>query len=83
MWLSGYENTGAAGVVLDKRSVSQDAFRQFADRVQRRIADLKQAGSGHGQSPLISDLERLDALRRSGTLTEDEFQAAKRKLLGL
>ena len=38
------------------------------------------AGSGRVSDPL-GDLARLDDLRQRGVLTEDEFQAQKRKLL--
>jgi Short C-terminal domain len=34
------------------------------------------------QSGMVGDLERLEALRKSGTLTDDEYEAAKRRLLG-
>lgn len=39
------------------------------------------AAGGAGDDPLLDRLERLAALRDSGALTEDEFQAQKRRLL--
>ncbi|MEK6276530.1 MAG: SHOCT domain-containing protein [Actinomycetota bacterium] len=40
-----------------------------------------QIGSG-GADPSVDQLERLQKLREQGVLTEDEFQAQKRKVLG-
>jgi hypothetical protein len=34
------------------------------------------------RAKLLDDLERLAKLRESGALTQDEFDAAKKKLLG-
>jgi plasmid stability protein len=39
------------------------------------------AADATGDDPLLDRLERLAALRDSGVLTEDEFQAQKRRLL--
>ncbi len=35
------------------------------------------------QTNAVSDLERLATLREKGVVSEDEFQAAKRRLLGV
>jgi len=43
--------------------------------------DAEQAGIGPGPN-LVGDLERLAALRERGHLGDDEFAAAKRRLLG-
>jgi hypothetical protein len=39
------------------------------------------AGRGAPSSSLADELERLEALRRSGALSEEEFQRAKQRLL--
>ena len=50
----------------------EDRFARF----RATPVDSSQAGEA-----MISYLERLSALRERGALTEEEFQAAKRKLL--
>lgn len=56
----------------------------FGERLQVRLASAKQAPAPSGaNTSFINELERLVALRRADGLTEEEFQAAKRKLLGL
>jgi uncharacterized membrane protein YdbT with pleckstrin-like domain len=50
------------------------AVQQQADAVPRR--DGEAAGDGR-----YADLDRIDALRRSGALTEEEFAAEKRRIL--
>lgn len=39
------------------------------------------AASGGTRPDLVSELERLDALRRSGALSDEEYEKAKRRLL--
>jgi hypothetical protein len=41
---------------------------------------MREAGGGQGSSSL-DELERLTALHRQGSLTDDEFQSAKQQLL--
>ncbi len=52
----------------------------FGDPSDPRDGSRSGARSSSGD-PLIDRLERLTALRDSGALTEDEFQAQKRRLL--
>lgn len=40
------------------------------------------AGSGAGRPDPIEQLEKLDALRKSGALTDEEFEQQKRRVLG-
>jgi hypothetical protein len=51
----------------------------------RAVTDARRSGTptaSAGTRPdLVSELERLDALRRSGALSEDEYEKAKRRLL--
>jgi hypothetical protein len=94
--VSGYGNAGGADVQFStggwfgRPGVGADAFAEFADRLQRRVAALKSGGSPAQtvepskprNTDLVSQLEQLAALRHQGYLTEEEFEAAKRKLLG-
>jgi hypothetical protein len=53
------------------------AARHSDDAIRRYI---REAGGGPGTSSL-DELERLAALHRQGSLTDDEFQSAKQQLL--
>ncbi len=57
------------GVLLDKMGAAQKSFDQ--------------SGATAETGNLAKELERLVALRESGILSEEEFKAAKAKLLGL
>jgi uncharacterized membrane protein YdbT with pleckstrin-like domain len=74
-------------------SGGQDGQQSFSDvsqpeKVQNiihsTIRDLRAAQAPHGGplSGIAHELERLEALRDRGTLTDDEFEAQKRRLLG-
>lgn len=52
----------------------------MAGRLAHREVDV--AGSADQGPDLVSKLERLTALRQSGDLSADEFEQAKRTLLG-
>jgi hypothetical protein len=57
-------------------------FDRIAGRSQTVGAKrLKDAGVGESRPSTSDELGKLAALRSSGALTEDEFQAQKRKLL--
>jgi hypothetical protein len=57
---------------------------QTADAVNAPAADepAEQPSGGADGDDLVAKLERLRALRDDGTLTDDEFAAAKARLLG-
>lgn len=61
-------------------------FRAIKRAIERRLAETS-AASTPAPSPQkrdgLDDLERLAALRDRGILTEEEFQAKKRQILGL
>ena len=78
----GYSSTAPfwGGGVQDR------PFTAFAQRVQERVANLKRTGLAPFQAQeglVVEQLGRLASLEDSGALTEEEFQVAKRKLLGL
>ncbi len=83
---SGYSlAAGSASVFFEKNSVPEDVFLQFGERVQRRVVEMKglRSHASRGSSDSwVDELERLTALRDLGALTEEEFQVAKRKVLG-
>lgn len=95
-WLNGYiqfafvgglENLGGLmSAAEDENTVlfkegQQPAFERFRDEVMKRIA---QARAPTGPAPSAADeIERLAGLRDRRLISDDEFQAAKRKLLGI
>lgn len=90
-----FERLIAAGDLLIE-SAGTDGQQQFTDikhpeRVQNLIHAQIEKKNGRGWAPseatvsevdLTTQLERLAALRDRGALTDDEFEAQKRRLLG-
>jgi hypothetical protein len=68
------------------------ARAQQEDEQNERISDLEQqqappapdqqAPAAAASSPMLDELNQLAALHQQGVLTDDEFTAAKAKLLG-
>ncbi len=58
------------------------AARRLTEYVRQRLTASKSASAPTASTPdIITQLERLAALRAQGILTEDEFQAQKQRLL--
>lgn len=49
----------------------------------KELSDTQSPATSSSGDSIASQLERLDELRKSGALTESEFQSAKRRVLGL
>jgi hypothetical protein len=70
------------------KNVAKPTVKPFVDAVNRAREALKAAETqarnavSASAGDVVSQLERLDALRRQGVLTDDEFQTQKRRLLG-
>ena len=62
------------------RSSQNAAFENFRAEVERRMTVGVQTRQAHSS---LDDLERLASLRDKGVITEDEFQAKKKQILGL
>ena len=69
--------------------------QQYEDEQDARISDVEQQQASNQQppapapapapapsSPMVSQLNELAALHQQGVLTDDEFAAAKSKLIG-
>lgn len=68
----------------DQVQAQDAAFQSQAEIAHlRRQLDTAQAGrAGAGGGDLIAELEKLASLKSAGALSDDEFAAAKAKLLG-
>ncbi len=64
-------------VVVRPRPVTPAAPRPIAEPRPDRHADDRRPGSSSPGEPLVDRLERLAALRRSGDLTNEEYETAK------
>jgi len=78
---------GRPSVYLSLPTAQHEEFKPYLDRLRTMIQRTK---SGQGvledvvtPSTSVSELERLAALHKNGHLTDEEFRAAKAKLLGL
>src|SRR5689334_14297711 len=67
--------------------------QQYEDEQDGRISDVEQQQASYQQppapapapapaSPMVDQLNQLAALHQQGVLTDDEFAAAKAKLIG-
>ena len=57
--------------------------QQYAQQAPPAYAPAPEAAPPPAGADMTAELERLAALRNQGVLTDDEFAAAKAKLLGL
>ncbi|KAA9162591.1 SHOCT domain-containing protein [Amycolatopsis acidicola] len=72
--------TGRMQRRADERDAAEQARAQQA--ALQSQAELAQVPGQSGGSDLMSQLERLNSLHTSGVLNDQEFAAAKAKLLG-
>jgi hypothetical protein len=86
-FLGGTENKGGMfdapgdeNTVVFKKGQQAD-FERIRDALMTRIAT--RGGAERPHTSAADEIERLASLRQKGILTEDEFQAAKRKALGI
>jgi membrane protease subunit (stomatin/prohibitin family) len=69
-----------AGVAVGKHAASQQAAAQ-----QQQQAQAQQAQAPPAAAPtkdVTAELQKMGDLHKSGVLTDEEFAAAKKKLLG-
>jgi membrane protein YdbS with pleckstrin-like domain len=89
----GVESAGEGGRetfsdIRKPNMVQHEIYRQKENFEKRRMVQMGQTfaanvpqGGSHAGPSIPEQIEHLDRLRRSGTLTEDEFQAKKAELL--
>jgi hypothetical protein len=91
-FIGGQESKGGmfgsiAQASLDENAITFNkrdypAFEAIKAAIDKQIALLQDAGTPATHSD-IDDLEKLAILRDKGILTEEEFQAKKKQILGL
>lgn len=58
-------------------------FQALKREIEKRVAEAKAAGSGGGAVSVADEIAKLGQLLNSGLLTQEEFDAKKKALLGL
>ena len=66
----------------DQQQQEQDQNERPSDLEQQQAPASAQAPAPAASSPMIDQLNQLAALHQQGVLTDDEFSAAKAKLIG-
>lgn len=56
--------------------------KEIKDYIDSKIRTLRVPQAAHSATSLSDELQKLAQLREQGVLSEDEFRAAKRKLIG-
>lgn len=83
---------GGGAYVAGKRRAERSAIQQQETGPDRRLSNLEgaqpsQPGGGQataaGGQPMGDQLRQISALHQQGVLTDEEFAAAKAKLLGM
>ena len=59
-----------------------ETVREESQQVQTAVAAPPQVAAAPAQSDMIAQLQQLSQLKTAGALTDEEFAAAKAKLLG-
>ena len=68
---------------LERAMDELDIEKQYRDDSDQEDVQDAQKGQGAGQPSYIDELERLAKLKDEGVITEEDFEAKKKQLLGL
>lgn len=88
-FVGGTENkAGILAATSDENSVmftirQQPAFEEIRDAIKKRIAELRTARAGGPTASAADEIAKFAKLKEEGLLTEEEFAAKKRQLLGI
>lgn len=78
---SAAKKSDAQAQQSDAQAQQEDEQNQRIDDLEQQKAPSQQAAPATGPS-LLDQLNQLDTLHQQGALTDNEFTAAKAKLLG-
>ncbi|MBP6731491.1 MAG: SHOCT domain-containing protein [Chitinophagales bacterium] len=74
----------SGGTTLELSAIHRDGMQQVVNKIKEVQNALNtSAPASSGTSTAINDLEKLAELKAKGILTEEEFAAKKKQLLGL
>jgi hypothetical protein len=74
---------GGGAYAVGRATARHSAERADQEAMQdARLSDLEQTQQGSGSSDLLDQLNQLSGLHERGALTDEEFAAAKARLLG-
>ena len=79
------EHTGVPPEEMSDEELEQ-AMDELGIEQQRRTAEDQEQGAAGGEDEVtqqLNEVERLAELHESGVLTDEEFEAKKRQILGL
>ena len=68
---------------LEKAMDELDIEKQYRDDSDQEDVQDAQTGQGASQPSYLDELERLAKLKDDGVITEEDFEAKKKQLLGL
>ena len=71
-----------AGVAVGRHAASQQAAAQQQQQAQAQPMQAAPAAPAAPPKDVTAELQKLADLHKSGVLTDEEFTAAKKKLLG-
>lgn len=79
--------SGVNQAVKDENTVTfqinkNKMFFELKERIEKKMHELSEGGQSNG-SGKMDDLERLASLKEKGIISQDEFDAKKKQLLGL
>ncbi|MBI5158096.1 MAG: SHOCT domain-containing protein [Acidimicrobiia bacterium] len=80
LWLM-FKTVGLTPRSTRVRSVLAPPGAKAMATAMRAVVDARKAAPSPPRPDMVSELERLTALHRSGALSDDEFEKAKRRLL--
>ena len=86
--VAGTATAVSGGMAARQQRRAEDQYEQQQFEAQQQQAQMQQAVAQHAPpapagSDVTSELQRLAGLHQQGILTDEEFSAAKQKLLGL
>lgn len=75
--------TGAGKVEVVFRRAQWEQFETLREAIEKAMARLYSPQAAPPTTSNLHELEKLGSLREKGIITEEEFQAKKKQLLGL
>ncbi len=82
--VGGAAHMGAKSAQRSQAAAQQEAAQNARSQIQAQQAPLRPARSGRaGRARHAAEIQKYAALKEQGLITEDEFAAKKKQLLGI